>query len=296
MPSPYTQQGVTVSGTRVTVDAYLKNTPRITRDLSNLAAFRYISDFIFREGERTASGAVMYEQLLANDGLFTDRDVKEIEELAEFPILNTGDKAPTTAQVAKWGGAVLFSYEKIRRDQRDLLGRDLRRISNTVVRKVNRISVAVLNQDPAVRTFTAAAPWAGTTSKKVEDFANATSMIDDIDMGYTADTVLIHSTNALQLRIDKNVTDRLPREGTNNPLLNRDLAGLLGLDWIVSNDVPVGTALVLSRKLVGSYHDELPFYSRVVDLPQREGRLLQAARVTVPVVTDPLAVVRINGL
>lgn len=300
MPSPYapTHPAVQpVDGTRVTVDMYLRNTPRVQRDLSDLSRLRFIADYIFREGERTQSGSVLYEQLLANTGLFTERDVKEIQELAEFPILNVGEKVPTTAMVKKWGGAFLFSYEKVRRDQRDVLGKDMRQLSNTVVRKMNRLAVYTVGADPNISTYAATAVWSDpTNSRKLEDLVVATSMIDDIDMGYTADTVLINSTNARELRIDQKITDRLPKEGTNNPLLSRDLAGLLGLDFIVTNDVPEGTMYILSRGLVGSFHDELPFYSRVVDLPEREGYLVQAARVTVPIVTDPKAIVKVTGI
>lgn len=298
MPSPYTQQGPTVEGTRVTVDAFLNNSPVVQRTLEQLTYQRFIADYIFRQGERTTSGAVLYQQLLAND-LFTARDVQEIEELSEFPILNTGERGMLAEQVKKWGGAVLFSDEKRRRDQRDLLARDLRRLSNTVVRKVNRVAVGVLNADANVRTVAAAAPWSDATNRQViSDLANAQALVDDlIDMGYDADTVLINPQNALEAKLDKDVRDALPRENrADNPLLAGDMSGLLDLNFIKTNDVPEGTAYVLSRQMVGSYHDELPFYSRVVPWPQREGTLLQAARITVPVVTDPLAIVKITGI
>lgn len=297
MPSPYTQQGPTTQGTRITVDAFLNNSPMVQRTLEELSYERFISDYILREGERTTSGAVLYQQLLEND-LFTERDVQEIEELSEFPILNTGERGMDVATVKKWGGAVLFSDEKRRRDQRDLLARDLRRLSNTTVRKVNRVTVAVINADTSIRSHGAAAVWSDATNRDViGDLANAKSLVDDIDMGYEADTVLINPTNALEAQLDKTVRDSLPRENEDiNPLLDGDLSGLLDLDFVKTNDVPEGTAYVLSRLMVGSYHDELPFYSRVVPWPQREGTLLMAARVTVPVITDPLAIVKITGI
>lgn len=294
MPGTFTQPGPTVTGTRVTVDTYLRQSPLIQRDLENLTYQRFIADFIYRQGQRTQSGAVMYEQLLAND-LFVNRDLKQIDELSEFPIVNTPEKAPQTAQVAKWGAAVLFSYEKIRRDARDLLQRDLRKLANTMVRKVNRIAIAVLRADAEVQTYTTTAgTWDG-VSEKIQDLATAASMVDNIDLGYSADTVLINPTNALELKIDDAVTNRLPRE-TNNPILSRDLAGLLNLDFVESNDQTLDELVVLSRGMIGSYHDELPMYSRVIDQPEHEGRLLQAARVTVPIVTDPKAAVLVDGI
>jgi hypothetical protein len=163
------------------------------------------------------------------------------------------------------------------------------------VRKLNRLSIAVFNADTNVQTYTTlGGVWSG-TSKKIEDLAQAASRIDNIDLGYVADTVLLNPTNALELKIDEAVTNRLPRE-TNNPILSRDLAGLLGLDFVESNDVVEGGGIVLSREMVGSYHDELPFYSRVVDQPENEAWLLQAARVTVPVITDPKGACKLQGI
>lgn len=297
MPSPYTQAPPTVAGTRITVDAFLNNSPMVQRALEQLSYNRFITDYIFRQGERTTSGSVVYQQLLENE-LFTERDVREIQELAEFPILNTGERGMSVATVGKWGGAVLFSDEKRRRDRRDLLGRDLRRLSNTVVRKMNRLGVAVLNADTNIQTHSAAAVWSDVTNRKpFDDIAVAQSNVDDLDMGYVSDTVLINPINALELRLYAAASNQLPRESSpGNPLLSRDLGNLLQLDWIKTNDVPEGTAYLLARQMIGSYHDELPFYSRVVPLPLREGTLLQAARITVPVVTDPLAICKITGL
>lgn len=295
MPTPYTQPGVSISGTRITVDAYLRNSPVIQRDLENLTYQRFISDYIFRPGQRTESGSVLYQQLLENE-LFTARDVKEIEELAAFPIVNTPDVTQLTATVQKWGAAALFSYEKIRRDQRDLLQRDLIRISNTMVRKANRVAMATLNADANVQTFTTlTGAWSTTGSEKIKDLAIARSMIDNADLGYVADTVLVNPTNALELLIDDKVTNRLSRE-VNNPLLSGQLSGVLNLDYIESNDVAEGTMYVLSRQMVGSVHDELPLYSRVLDQPENESRLLQVARVMIPVITDPRACVKITGI
>lgn len=297
MPSSYTQDAPTSVGTTVSVDVFLRNSPLVQRSLQAMAYNRWIADYVFRPGQRTASGSVMYQQLLEND-LFTSRDVQEIEELSEFPILNSAERGFEVATVKKWGGAVLFSYEKQRRDVRDLLARDLTRLRNTTVRKMNRLAVAVFNANANVQTLAATAVWSDGTNRSIRtDIETAKNMIDALDMGYMADTALVNPDNKLEMLLDNSIVDRLPKENTaQNPLLEGDMSGLFGLEWIATSDVPHGTVYVVNRGMVGSVHDEVPFYSRVVDWPQREGTLLQAARIAVPVITDPKAAVKISGV
>jgi hypothetical protein len=70
----------------------------------------------------------------------------------------------------------------------------------------------------------------------------------------------------------------------------------MGLTWYVSNRVADGEAFFISGRTAGSISDEKPLYSRVVNEEDRESRLVMAARLVVPYVTDPLSVVRLTGI
>jgi len=279
---------------RITVEQFLKTPTRVQRTIADLTAQRFLAERIFGSGSADG-GAVIYDQLTGSDNLYTERDVQAIEPGSEFPLTDVGELAPKVAAVSKWGGAGIVTYEAARRDARDVLNRKLTRIRNTIVRKVDTVAIAALNAAPvggAVGT-----DWSNTTTRDaIGDIARATNTIDNLDLGYVADTVLVNPTQELELFLDKNIRDAVPKESASNPITSGRLNGLMGLTWYASNRVPLGTAYVLASTQAGSLHDELPLYSRVVDQPERERYLIQAARVTVPVITDPLAVYRLTGL
>lgn len=298
MPTGYPQGAPTVSGTLVTVDAFLKMPPMVTKVITDLTLNRFIADHIFAAGPQAVGGAVLYDKVLAGQW-FTARDVQAIEPGAEFPILNTGETAPSVATVSKWGGAVSLTDEAIRRDRRDLLSRELTKLTNTIVKKVDTVAVASLQaavDAGATPTGAASATWATSTTDIITDLEVARSAIDNADLGYVADTVIIGVTAALGLRKNAGIRAALPRESKADNLIGGDLNGLLRFPyWFVSNRVPLGEAWVLASKQVGSISDELPLYSRVVPQPERERQLIMAARPTTPYVTDPLAAYKITG-
>lgn len=291
----YPPAAPTVSGSKITVEQFLKNPTRVQRAIADLTKERFIAERIFGSGSADG-GAVLYDQVNSADSLYTDRDVQAITPGSEFPLTDVGEATPKVAAVTKWGGAGVVTYEAARRDARDVLNRKLTRLRNTIVRKVDTVAVAALNAAP---TLTATGTdWGNTSSRDaIGDIAKATNAIDNQDLGYVADSVLINPTQELELFLDKNIRDALPKENpSTNPIASGRINGLMGLTWYSSNRVPLGTAYVLASTQAGSLHDELPLYSRVVDQPERERYLIQAARVTVPVITDPLAVYKLTGL
>jgi hypothetical protein len=289
----YPPTGPAVAGSNITVDAFLRQPTVVNRVVNNLALNRFVADLIFSRGNADG-GAVIYDQITASD-LFMTRDAQAIEPGSEFPILDEGITTPRVAAVEKWGGAALITDEARRRDRRDVLNRALTKLRNTVVRKVDTVAMAALNAAP-VFTQTASADWT-TTGDIIGDLETARSAIDDADMGYVADTIIINPAQRVDVRKNSGLRDALPRESvTGNPVTTRDLNGLLAFDnWIVTNRVPAGTVWVVASKVVGSINDELALYTRVVPQEDRERTLVMAARPTVPIITDPHAAVKITG-
>lgn len=287
----------TIANGRITVEQFLRTPSRVQRAVEDLTRQRFIADYLFTAGD-AQGGAVIYDRVLAAD-LYTTRDVQAIEPGSEFPIVDTGETAPMVAAVTKWGGAALITYEVVRRDQRDTLARQLTKLRNTILRKVDSVAVTAIIADTSVPTSAAAFAWNNASADPVSDIETARSAIDDADMGYQADTILINPQSRLRLMANTAIRNALPREQASaNPILSGSaaLSGLLGLTWIVSNRVAAGTAILTARGIIGSIRDELALYSRAVDQPDQERWLLMAARVTVPVITDPLAAYRITGV
>jgi len=283
-----------VNGNQITVEQFLKTPSRVTRVINDLTRQRFIAERIFASGD-AVGGAVIYDQVTASE-LYTDRDVQAIEAGSEFPIVTSGETSPKVAAVTKWGGAAVLTYEAVRRDARDILNRELTKLRNTIVRKVDTVAIAALDAAP-INTDTGTDWSDGTNGDPILDLAQGRSVIDDADLGYMADTILINPAQMVDLIGRKDVRDALPRESiTGNPIANGQLNGFMGYTWYVTNRVAAGTAYILASTMAGSLRDELPLYSRVIDQQERERWLVQAARVTVPIVTDPKAVLKLTGL
>lgn len=295
MPT-YPPGAPTVANGRITVEQFLRTPSRVQRAVENLTLNRFVADYLYSAGD-AAGGAVIYDRVTAGD-FFTTRDVQAIEPGSEFPIVDTGEEEPRVAAVTKWGGAAIVTYEAVRRDQRDVLARKLVKLRNTLIRKVDTVGVNALTTDTGVPTGPTVAAWNAAGADPISDLEGARSAIDDADLGYSADTVLLNPRERLRLMANKDIRAALPRENTQgNPLLAGAAAlnGLLGFTWVVSNRVPAGTVILTQRQVIGSQRDELPLYTRSVDQPEKERWLLMGARVTVPVITDPGAAYRLTG-
>lgn len=295
MPTGYSPAPPSVSGPNITLETWLNNPARVQKAITALANERFLADKVFATGPQATAGAVIYDQVTGAE-LYTERDVQAIGEGAVFPMLDTGEGAPKVAVVTKWGGAMPFSYEAVRRDRRDLLGRGLTRIRNTIVRKVDTIGMAALHASPQ-HTMAASGDWSTSATDIISDVETARSTVEQADLGYEVTAVVINPAQALDLRKDADIRASLPRENmAANMLGAKDLSGFLRIpNWYVSNRQTAGTIDLLAEKEVGAISDELPLYSRTIDEQLRERYVIQAARIPTPYVTDPKASIRITG-
>ena len=285
----------TIAGNVISVDAFLNNPPLVQRAIMDLTLQRFLADRIFAAGPPTNAGSVLYEQVAAGEW-FTVRDVQEIEPGDEFPIVDGAVTPPLVAIIKKWGGAFLVTDEARQRNRRDIVARNLVKLRNTVTRKVDTVAMATLNAAPIV-TQAASGDWTVAATDVIADLETARSTIDQADLGYEADTVIIHPSQALDVRKDADLRTALPRESVERNLLSApDLSGLLGFpNWYVTNRQTAGTIHVLASGQVGGISEEKPLTSEVIPERKNERTRVQASRRAVPYVTDPLAVVKITG-
>jgi hypothetical protein len=292
--SPFPPAPPTVSATNlITVSLFLNSPARVQRSIETLAYQRFIADVVFGTGPTATGGAVIYDQL-ADGYLFMDRDVQEIAPGAEFPLLTSSAPVPLVAIARKWGGEVLLTDEEVRRDNRNVLQRELQRLRNTIVRKVDTLAMAALRAAPT-NTMAASGSWATAATDIIADLAQAVESVTQRDLGYEPDTVLLNPAQEVALLKDVDIRTALPRERTDVPVATGNLGRLLGLDFIVSNRINAGEVFVLQRGAIGGISDEVPLYTKPIPDERREVTFLHGARVTTPYVTDPLAATRITG-
>lgn len=285
----------TVTGNKITVERFVKNPTQVYRTLSDLTKERFVADFIFAGGPADG-GAVIYDEISEND-LYADRDPQEIAPGDEWPMVGDSQGDPKVAKVTKRGAAFPLTYDSVRRDARDVLNRGLIKLRNTSVRKHDTVAMQALLTNPTVRTAAATAPWSDPGADAPADLFGAQFGVEQADLGYQVDTAIANPAEVLKLLNDTDIRSQLPRESAaQNPLLSGRLTGLAGINnWIVTNRMTAGTVVLLQRQVAGSVRDEVPFYTRVVNQEERERYLIMAGRISVPIVTDPLAVFKITG-
>src|SRR6266576_1596780 len=133
----------TVSGTLYTVDMALNAPTRVTRTVMDLSLQRFFADRVFANTGGVTGGAVVYDELIAND-LYLDRDIERVTPGDEFPIVTGSRRAPKVAEVEKWGGKFFVTIEARDRNDISVFTRNVRQLSNTIVRKINQRAVEVL--------------------------------------------------------------------------------------------------------------------------------------------------------
>src|SRR5215212_10183562 len=133
-----------VVGGGVTVETMLNEPTRVTRALNDITLQQFWANRVFAFPGGVEGGAVLYDQLIAND-LYTTRDVQNVEPGGEFPILTQERPTPLVAQVEKYGGKWFVTDEARDRNNPQQLTQGIVKAANTINRKTNQKLVAVLD-------------------------------------------------------------------------------------------------------------------------------------------------------
>jgi hypothetical protein len=286
----------TVSGTTVTVDFLLNNPTRVTRVVADLVMANFFLDKVFATGGEVSGGAVLYDQVIRYD-VYTDRDVEQVEPGGEFPILTGVRRAPLVAQVGKYGGKFPVTDEAKRRNNITRLNNQMRRVANTIVRKMNQLGLAELaaaiaanSREGASISWSAALTTSLTTAtpatRPARTLAAAQLEAENNELGYTYDTIILNPLEMESLRsIYAEYLDRVMS------------------DYKIDDVIPTprkakGSVYVLAGGAVGELRLEEPLRTTTEreGAPQlREQTWVQSAINPVMYVTDPFSCIEMTG-
>jgi len=245
-------------GVLVTVDATIQSPRVIARALTDLARKRFVADRIFSRGsaDQVAGGAALFQR---SESIYMDRDPEPVGIGARFPRASWSELL-FAAVVKKYGLEFPVYDESIRRNQIDVIQRGQRKIANSLVKFVDSVAMALFYADANVLTAAASGDWSTAATDIIFDIATARALIDNQDEGYEADTLLVHGNQELDLIVDKDIRDALPREGGgSSAVISGSPVPILGLRQIIkSNQVTAGKPILLSSGIVGTIADEAP--------------------------------------
>lgn len=283
-----------VNGTRVALDTITKQ-PKVVSRVIIPSPEVFLSTYLFRQ-DTTESGTVIFNRARANGAYPTKGDVREIAPGADFPTIQLGEETPDVEVATKHGLAFEVTDESVQRKSYDEINRGLLLARNALRRQdAYRCYQAFLDAD--VPTRNAVARWDDpAAANPLRDLLTSLADIRNTKLGYTATTVLINPTAALELLLNEKVQKQVQVGNEQaNPWLSPNLGRLLGLNWVENEFLPEGEAILLQTNISGVNFTERD--TEVEPIRQTgQKTLVQVSRRSVPIITDPLSAVRIQGV
>ena len=279
----------------------LANPQVIARRIADIASMRFVADYLLAGRYNATGGGVFYE---TGEPVFAADQPQAVAPGAEYPktILSSGDIA--AAKTVKWGIESDVTDEKIARQGIDVVNKALARLTNTVIRHVDTVAWATI-ASRVTSTAAAATQWTA-PGAIVETLLTVQAQRQALGTGLNLSTVVLapaQYAKVIGMLVDKGA---LPREAA-NPVLDGTLpVNAYGLEWVTSPYVTGADPWLLDREQLGGMADEKlasPGYTsangttiEVMSNRHKDDKYeLRARRVTVPVVVEPLAGVKITG-
>lgn len=297
----------TLSGDLLTISRFLANPTAIQRRLRDFRDLRFVSDQILTQRFRSTGGAVLYEQ---SESQLTDRTVEAVAPGSEYPYANLPTGTAALAAIAKWGQKVRITDEEITRNAYAgaAVDRALQKVVNSIIKQVDGITMSAVGSALADTAVNGGLVWdTPATAKPLTDILLAIQAVEDRNMGYHPDTLVLSTKAYTYLMLNDGVAQLRKREESSNPVYTGMIETIAGLTVLKTPNMPaIGSVYVIDSTQLGGMADETdgaPGYA-VADLAvgvqafrqQEDCWELQGRRKTVPVVQETGAGQEITGV
>ncbi len=304
----YPPAPASLSGDLLTINRLLQNPATISRRLKALTDVGFIADELLPNRFRTVGGGVAYE--INDQPLFSNRSITAVNPGSEYPRALPQSGTAALASVSKWGQATELTDERIKRSipMGDAVDWALRVLVNTVVQKIDRLAIAAFAS--MVTDTVTGSDWTGSTPKILLDIEKAKAKVKGREMGYNPDTILLTDAKYAYMASDDKIATLRKRETTDNPVYGGIIDRIAGLKVLTTPIANMPSAAddvwVFDSRAIGGMADELdlsPGYAagergvqvQTRRVPERDLWHMWARRITVPVITDPLAGTKLTG-
>lgn len=296
----------TLSGDLLTIHRLLQSPTLLQRRLRTITDLRFVSDQILTQRFRSSGGSVLYE---VSEPIVSNRTVESVAPGAEYPMAATPEGAAALAAVLNWGQATLITDAEIKRTvpMGDAVDRKLRKLINSVISRIDAITMSAVGS-AVTETIAAGAAWDASTATILRDLEKAKAEIVDLNQGYNPDTVLLSTTKYAEMASDEKVSNLRRREATDNPIYTGTIDVIDDLNVVTTSsaNLPSDDVWVLDSTQLGGMADETevdPGYTvaelgvqvQTQRIPKRDSFEMWARRITVPVIQEPSAAIKITG-
>lgn len=307
MPITYPPGSPTISGDYQTIHTLLQSPTLLARRLRDLSLNRYISDVLLTGRYPVSGGAIQYQQ---GESQFTDRVPEAVKPGMEYTKTGLGWGPWLVAEVVKWGQDVPITDESIKRLNMDPVNRALLKLVNQNVKTIDGVAIAAIvsavSQTRAVTNI-----WTGSTAVILRDVLLAKADILALNQGFNPDILVVDDIVYAYVASDPTLTNQWARESRDSPVYSGSFPAIGGVTVLptAALNIPFGgtSAILLDSSQLGGMADEQlggPGYSGGLGGVEtksirREGTDsydVRARRVTVPVIVEPTAAIRITGV
>ena len=263
-----------------------------------LSAQQFIGMFLL-SGRYTVQGGAIAVPI--NETFRTDRSADTVNAGAEYKLTALSAPQLEIYLTQKEGIATEITDELINRALRQPIDDALLMLRTELVFDANELALGVA-QSAVTQSIAAAATW--TTGKAVlRDALRAKASVRKLKLGYSIDTAVLPAD--LYAEVMPELLDILP--DSDRTALTGDFPTIGGITWVTDDGDDIAEPMFLDRERFGGIATESipsPEYRKVGDTnveiasirePKADKTRLQARNVHVPVVTNPLAAVKVTG-
>jgi len=293
-----------LNGQKVTVDWLMNNPVVIYRTLRTLVMQRLIGDKLLAgRVDLTGSGSAIFG---VSEGIFPKRAAERVAPGGEYTLTDDDPGVPAQANTDKWGLGTEVPQELISRNRMDVVNRKITKLANQIVfgfdaLVLSAIASAVTNTQPA------SAAWNTAGADPFLDMMLGGAVVDTLNQGYDVTVVALSPTYFARAVAAAKIIERMPREGDSTLVVTGRMIQVAGLTFLKSTNLPPGVNVMPADPLaLGSIATERiggPGWMgspddvevNVEPLQGRDGFLIRARKVAVPMVQEPGAAVKVTG-
>lgn len=297
-----------LSDPNLTASRFLQNPAFVNRRVQELAELRFQGAYLLGGRADAEGGAVLYEQI---EGMFADADPEVVAPGAEYRKVTVGDGPAGIATVVKRGFETDITDEAIKRRKMDAVEKNLRKLVNSASANADSVIISLIASQ-VTQNIAVTAAWTADTAKILRDVLRAKALVTSKNLGYDPNVLLIDDEIWAYVASDPVISAAMAREDRSNPVYSGRFDVLAGLEIVPvpTGNLPggVGTnAWVIDRTQLGLIATEdlnvAGDYMRATELVETRTERLRTDSTSVrvrtnfaPVVTDPLAGVKITGV
>ncbi len=293
-------------GPQLTVNDILKDPAVVPRRILDVTKQRFIADQLLRKGPTAVSGVVKFYQ---SNPLFSLPPTEVVAEFGQIPVAQNDLGQLFVSQTAKRGLGVRISLEMVNRNDIDAVNLQIAQVSNTMVRDWDSIFMAASLAAVAAsgQTIAASVPWSDASATTRLDVLTAAREITtavlpgttDNFLGYTPDTLVLNVSDVIKMAGNDDTWKAwVGNVADESTAVTGKLPGnLWGYDVWQTFHIPIGTALVLQRKVAGFISDERPLQATPLRyIEDEEYYRSNTIRQSAIGIDQPLALASITGI